>query len=170
MTSRLAIWRQRNLLPFGGNLELDMSILRSGIAGFAAGGTVDLRAFKRAVYAAARHTDATVVATMPGEIATPSFHQADVNLAADQISVVCNCWYPVIAFTTRPVQMAGIVPIDIPAFAEILRSLGFEVPAADALSRVLKPADLEILSDAEQGQAKYWKPRRVADVVFNWWD
>jgi len=51
-----------------------------------------------------------------------------------------------------------------------LAEAGFAAADADELNRRVEPKDLDALSPAERRQAKYWKPKRVGDIVFNWWD
>ncbi len=145
-------------------------MLRRGITGFDAEAVVEFAAFKRAVYEAALATGSTVIAVVQGNEVTPNFHRADVDVRERELSVICNRNYPVVAMVERPIEMSGVRPIDLPELVEPLRQRGFEVASAAELERPLEASDLALLSPAEQNEAKYWKPRRVADVVFNWWD
>lgn len=60
---------------------------------------------------------------------------------------------------------------DAPAdFVAALAECGFVIGDLAELNRRVTSDDLEMLSPAEQDQAKYWKPKRVGDIIFNWWD
>jgi len=148
-----------------------MGLLQPGITGFGTSAAVPVGDFKRALYAGAKTGGATVTTVRPGEGPTPNFHQADVGLASGPLVVLCNRHVPVVAFANRidGMEIAHFVPAP-PSFAEALAESGFAAAAADELNRRVEPKDLDALSPAERRQAKYWKPKRVGDIVFNWWD
>ena len=122
------------------------------------------------MYEATRAIGASLVNAVAGEDITPNFHQADVDFRRCEFSVVCNRSFPIVAIVNRPIEMAGLQPIDVPELATALRSFNFEVASAAELQRPIVDSDLEILSKGELDQVKYWKPKRIADLVFNWWD
>ena len=147
-----------------------MSLLRQGITGFDVQSTVDFRAFKKAVFAAAQATDATVISIVASKCVTPNFHQAELLYARREFGIICNRNFPVVAFVTTPIAMGAIQPFDFPELAAAISEFGFEVPSASELQRMVESDELEILSKGERHEVKYWKPKRIADVVFNWWD
>jgi hypothetical protein len=147
-----------------------MEILRRGITGFDTHAHVDFHAFKTAVYAAAQVIDALVVATQCIEGVTPNFHQADIHYRGLEFSVICNRYFPVVAVVERPIAYLNVQPIDVPEFTNLLQNMGLAVVSTNELLRPLQESDLQTLSDSEREQARYWKPQRMVDVAFNWWD
>ena len=102
-----------------------------------------------------------------------SFHEALVipRYSTDGIRVLCNAHYPIVAFAT-PAERDGDVRlefIDCPEIADAMRSEFTVVSKAEACAGV---ADELVghLSDDELHQMQYWKPQRIGDVVFNYWD
>jgi hypothetical protein len=59
--------------------------------------------------------------------------------------------------------------LDMPA-ARVFQKSGFIVPSAFDLERDLTSADVADLSRGELEDIAYHQPRRVGDVVFNWFD
>jgi hypothetical protein len=147
-----------------------MPLLRRGITGFDAPSDVDFTRFKRAVYAAAQSTGASVIAATPTTGVTPNFHQTLIRFRDCELAVICNRTFPVVAFVEHPVDMAGVQPVEVPELVENFSNSGFEVASACELLRPIGPDDLQILTEAERNQAKYWKPQTVGQIVFNWWD
>lgn len=95
-----------------------------------------------------------------------SFHQA---LVPGGLVVLCNQHHPWLAATRAPVDGE-------PAFEEPpdwLRALeGFVVLDRATLESSVGPDDprLADLGPTERDQLRYWRPRRLGDVVFNLWD
>jgi hypothetical protein len=148
-------------------------MLRRGITGFGADQHVEFRDFKRAVYTAARTIGGSVVASQAGDQVTPNFHLLTVAMEYGdvQFCVLCNRNYPVVAIVRPPIEMSGVQPVEVPLeFVQSLRASGFEVASTIELNRAVSADDLKTLSKHEQKQATYWKPARIADVIFNWWD
>src|SRR4051812_38227284 len=146
-----------------------MLLLRPGVTGFGAQGEVNVAVFKRAIYAASLKMGASVLAVVAAESITPNFHRADIRFGAYEFCVVCNRAVPIIAFAKRPIA-PEVQPIAVAEFADPIRSLGFEIGTAAELSRLIEMTDLQMLSDDERKQAQYWKPKRIGQIVFNWWD
>lgn len=146
------------------------SLLRPGITGFCATKKVDFGDFRRAVINAARSSGATVVSSRQADCVTPNFHQVDIDLGSRPLSVICNRNYPVVALVSCPIAMSGVLPVDDAEFITALTAMGWKLAKSDELIRPLTAADLACLSEMDRKQAKYWKPARIADVIFNWWD
>jgi hypothetical protein len=93
-------------------------------------------------------------------------------IPAGQVAVLLNAHYPVIAFA-HPLN-AGEVSLhfmDSGALAEAFRFFGvYEVLGLAELEAPLHQEAFGELSAAELEQLKYWKPRRVGDLIFNFWD
>jgi hypothetical protein len=61
--------------------------------------------------------------------------------------------------------------IDAPALAEVFQGFGtYEVCSSAELGVPLKPEACTQLGEAELEQVQYWRPHRVGDLVFNFWD
>lgn len=148
-----------------------MSLLQAGITGFDSRDEVPAANLKRAVYSATQAAGAK-----PGEVrladgVTPNFHQIDVEFGSRVIVLLCNRHVPVVAFADRFEGMEIERFLEAPAgFAADLADGGFEIGDVAELNRQVTSDDLKMLSLAEQNQAKYWKPKRVGDIIFNWWD
>jgi hypothetical protein len=148
-----------------------MGLLHNGITGFDNAGEVPASQLKRAVYAAAQATGAKVGDTKLADGVTPNFHEVNVECGSQAFAVLCNRHLPVVAFAERIDDMEIDRFADAPAdFAAAFAECGFVIGDAAELNRRVTSADLEMLSPAERRQAKYWKPERVGDIIFNWWD
>lgn len=147
-----------------------MPVLRRGITGFDVDRKVDFAAFKEAVHAAARSAGASLIRTVPGDGVTPNFHQADVQLGGRELSILCNRAFPIVAVVECPIVNGEMQPVDLPNLTDPMAENGYEVVFAAELARAIAPDDLQALSDSERDQAKYWKPKCIGQVVFNWWD
>ncbi|MAT68982.1 MAG: hypothetical protein CMJ58_05605 [Planctomycetaceae bacterium] len=147
-----------------------MTPLRPGITGFGSGAEVDYRTFKAAAYRAAASAGAAVEQCAQAKGVTPSFHAIRMKHPDWQRSVLCNRVFPFIVVVSDPVSAAGVQPVDCPEIEASMRQYGFESAPAAELVRALAAKDLAALNHAEQEQARYWKPTRVVDVIFNWWD
>lgn len=147
-----------------------MSVLRCGISGFDTSARVDFRQFKAAAYAATQTVGAKVISSAAADGVTPSFHVIEVVLADQRVAIICNRCFPLIAIVQYPPMIAGVEFIDVPALKNALSRTGFELPLNSELERTLEAKDLEVLGSGERRQIEYWKPRRIADVIFNWWD
>lgn len=104
-----------------------------------------------------------------------SYHEATVSYDFGRKScrVLCSACYPVIAFATvgPPRDSCDFSFIDNSAIAAAIgEKLDCTVLRAEDASRGISQNLLELLDDAEKQDVRYWKPRRVGDVVFNHWD
>ena len=85
--------------------------------------------------------------------------------------MLCNRHVPVVAFADAVGGMEIERFLEAPAeFAAALAECGFVIGDVAELGRRVTSDDLKMLSHTEQDQAKYWKPKRVGDIIFNWWD
>ena len=85
--------------------------------------------------------------------------------------MLCNRYAPIAAFAECVEGMQIGQFLDAPiAFLRALTEFGVVIGEAAELNRRVTKADLDVLSDAERHEAKYWKPKRVGDIIFNWWD
>jgi hypothetical protein len=102
-----------------------------------------------------------------------NFAVAVVELPGRPIAVLLNSHFPVVGFANPP-RKGDTGPlrfVDCDGIAVILRASGeYEVLSHSELERAVSRMDLEHLSAAEIKQAEYWRPARVGDVIFNFWD
>ena len=102
-----------------------------------------------------------------------NFHMTIVKLPADRVGVLMNRYYPIIAFAVPP-ESEDTGPqqfIDCPEIANVFRTSGYyEVLGKAELERPASESDLQHLGPSEIDQADYWRPQRLGDFVFNFWD
>ena len=104
---------------------------------------------------------------------TPNFHEALVswNDGAEALRVLCNAHHPIVAFAS-PTAHEGDTHLDFvncPPLAGLLDA-GFELLTKEEACATIDPQATSELSGSELEQMRYWKPGRVGDVVFNYWD
>ena len=146
-----------------------------GITGFWGVGeqppsATDVRAFRGHCHEAARRLGGQVLSME--EPNHRNFTVGTLATRAGRVAVLLNAQYPIVGFADPP--MSGEVLLrfrDGSALAEFFREFGvYEVLSASDLERRPTPDDLDGLSEAELAQVAYWRPQRVGDVVFNYWD
>lgn len=148
-----------------------MPLLQTGITGFDSNTRVPASDVKRAVYAAAQAGRATVGEVTPADGVTPNFHRVGVAFGKRKLVVLFNRHARVVAFADRVGEMEIGRFSEAPAdFAAALAGCGFVIGDVAELNRRLTSCDLEALSPAERLQTNYWKPKRIGDIIFNWWD
>jgi hypothetical protein len=154
--------------------------LRKGITGFRHVNdpplpSTDLLSFRSYCFAAAR--------MLGGKVAHPGLEPVRVEanftwlvleLPTGAVAVLLNRHSPVVGFA-RPWGEDGphglITFLNCERLAGVFEEMGgYEVVSQTELGRPVRPDDLRQLSPAEMEQVKYWKPRRLGDIVFNFWD
>ncbi|MFN7249920.1 MAG: hypothetical protein ACK4M9_03925 [Anaerobacillus sp.] len=106
-----------------------------------------------------------------------NYYQTDITILGDNIFILLNGKYPFIAFAS------SVLPGDITFIDHHQLSFGFKhhyrILSANELNEALRirqekgkiVIDKENeLNAAELVNIKYWKPKRVGDIVFNHWD
>jgi len=156
-------------------------VLPRGITGFFTLGEsvpwVDLQELKRTGYAAARALGGTVRGLEPAE-AGPirNFHVLRLRLGAreaggTEMTVLCNAHHPWLAVVAAGEVFTPFTFRDMPAVA---RAPGlwenFRVLTSQELEAAPEAAMLAKLSSAETMQLRYWRPKRLGDIIFNLWD
>lgn len=152
--------------------------LARGITGFRGANdpalpVCDFSAFRGHCYAAARALGGRVLAVeQPGSPAASNFARASILLSAGAVAVLLNAHVPVIAFAEVVEHGEAAVRFtNAPSLAELFRGFGtYEVAERSEMEEPLTAEQCEKLALAEQGQIAYWRPKRVGDVVFNFWD
>jgi len=149
-----------------------MSVLQRGITGSNNSVVIPITLYKKAAYSAvARDNNARVGAVTSADSVTPSFHQIQLRFGLRGVALLCSRYAPIAALVDRIDAMEIGEFLDAPGdLRAALVESGVECADAAELSRRVTKADLQLLSDAERHEAKYWKPKRVGEIIFNWWD
>ena len=154
-------------------------LLPRGVTGFwghreQAPTATDGAAFRGHCHEAARRAGGRVLAVTRSDSGGPvrNFAVGLLSLPAGEVAVVLNAHHPLVAFADPPTPGEGALRFrDCPLLAEVFRSFGvYEVLAVAELERPPYPTALGALSKAERKQVASWKPARLGDVAYNWWD
>ena len=150
--------------------------LRQGITGFRHVDdpplpTCDLRIFRTHCHDAARFLGGRVQPCGPRrKISVTNFAEVVIELDDCPIAVLLNHHYPVIGFAIPPSD-TGLRFMDSDALAKTLNATSdYEVLSREELERIVVPDEFQQLLPAEIEQANYWRPCRLGDVIFNFWD
>jgi hypothetical protein len=152
----------------------EMTVIRKGITGFrhvkdAPLPRVALATFKSACYGIAPSVDAKVEQVEEASVGN-NYHSTVLQVAGEQILVLCNCVFPVLAFAT-PNIVSKLEFIKSTTLADAFSQIGgFGVATKTSLDKKMSTEVLADLSPVELEQVRKWKPRTVGEVVFNLWD
>ena len=150
-------------------------ILPEGITGFFEAGrdatppVVDPASFVGACHAAARAESGRVEGFEPAGVGR-NYHRAFLRMRHGAIAVLCNAHFPIIAFAEasddlplRFIEAEALAPrIEEVMPCEIASRSSLEAhPDAEAVAN---------LNAVEREQIRYWKPRRLGEIIFNFWD
>lgn len=89
------------------------------------------------------------------------------------MAVLLNCHFPVVGFAAPPAEgdSGPLRFINGGGLAEVFRATGeYDVTNRAELEHPIGEEELAPLAPAEMEQVEYWRPARVGDVVFNFWD
>jgi len=152
-------------------------ILRPGIAGYidpshpsiAETGEGELKVFRRAVYAAAIAVSGRITHFAPAD--PGSYYAATIKSPHGATEhILCHAVFPYVAF------VAALDPFDL-RFIDNPRLIPFFAPPLLILPPTLLEAPLTIdddtlksLDKGTQSAIKCFKPRRLGDLIFNWYD
>jgi len=152
-------------------------ILPRGVTGFwdrkAGPPRTDVPAFHGHCYEAVRWVRGKVVSfTEPYPSVKDNYAVAVHDIAAGAVAVLLNAHHPILAFADPKGATSSYFEFrDVPELADFFRGLGvYTLASAAELNERPTSAHLRDLSPAELKQVKYWEPRRVGEVVFNFWD
>ncbi len=87
------------------------------------------------------------------------------------LAVALNGVFPLLAFATPP--SGGQITLDFadcPALRAAFEQFGYTVLPAAELDRPLTREMWQGLAEHEQKQVRYFRPGRVGDVIYNYWD
>jgi hypothetical protein len=152
-----------------------MQPLPKGVTGFdAPKDCVPVKRFTAACHAAARQVAGRVLQVRPAyEQVTPNFHEALVTLRGrpEAIRVLCNAHYPIVTFAAPATHEsdARLEFMDCPELADAFRAEFAIMTSHEACSGVADELVAQLGED-ELHEMRYWRPQRIGDVVFNYWD
>jgi len=133
----------------------------------------DFRAFRGHCFAAARVLGGRVRAVeAPMQRVSTNFARAVLELPDGPLVVLLNAHFPVVAFAELAAE-GEVQPrfVDAPGLAELFREFGcYEVLATSELHQPVTAAACRELAPTEREQLQYWRPGRLGDLVFNFWD
>jgi hypothetical protein len=136
--------------------------------------TTDLKAFRSHCYLAARAAEAKVQAIEDryDGIGICNFAVAYFEFSDTVVALMLNVVYPVIAFAKCPVEGQIIFEyVDCPKLADEFRSLGeYTIATSAELNQNLVRELWKDLAPVEAKRVRYFRPARVGDVIFNYWD
>lgn len=133
---------------------------------------VDLRAFRTVCHAVARNVSADVIHNpWRNPDVECNFADALLQLRDDRIAVLLNCFHPLVAFASETSTGATLKFRDHADLAQAFSAYpGFTVVSVATLTQSPTADMLSNLAAAEMEQFNYWKPSRIGDVIFNYWD
>ena len=157
-------------------------ILLNGISD--SGGTetlVDGNKFKKVCFSIVTNLGGRMLSFLEPAVAQ-NYYYAEVSFAnEDRICILMNSIYPFIAFSTSPVPF-DMTFVDHKQLTVYINQLGGEVYRVLRRDELYEPLRLKeakgnlvvvnenTLNKWDMYNIKYWQPKTVGDVVFNYWD
>lgn len=135
--------------------------------------SVDAIAFKRSCYLVAQ-MDGGSVEDIDSDLSGRSYYAATLRTSIDHVSVLCHSVYPFVAFVLpgcfglRCPDLTFVAPVRLAAAFSALTE--FQPLDIEWLATDLRPELLVDLAPVELEQVKYWKPQRIGELIFNYWD
>jgi len=153
-----------------------MQPLPKGLTGFDALELdgVSVERFTTICQTAAKRVDGNLIQVRAAYVqVTPNFHEAVMTLRGgkETVRVLCNAHIPIVAFAS-PATRAGDICLkflDCPDLARWFSGEFTVLRAQDACAGIA-PSAISELGEAELDQLHYWNPKRIGDVIFNYWD
>ncbi|GAA3154321.1 hypothetical protein [Streptomyces echinatus] len=149
--------------------------LERGATGFRGPGDArvpetDATLFRSACWNAARGIGGRV--SEPARAEASSFHWVIVTSRAAPYVVLCHAHLPIVAFAAAsPVPGQPLSAfVDPPPWGAGFEVAGFRCLLADHLNTPMSRLDVTGLAEAELMQIRYWRPEKLSDLLFNWWD
>ena len=137
----------------------------------------DVRNFRRACYAAARHTGGKVFEFRLADGVTPNFHQGLIAYHDRTVAVACTRDSAVLAlaeprtidFVRGTGEWGPLTFVDAP---ELMAALAALLPEYQVLtlSELNGPFDATAWPHISPDDIKYWRPDTLGEALFNYWD
>lgn len=133
----------------------------------------DFREVVARCHAAARSLSAKVLASIAAPQRPPAnFGVVTLGLPGRTINVFVNAIYPIVGFAHSPgAKDSNVTFVDEPELAAMLQNAGaWQILPKVMLDCPVTQDSLAQLGPGERHEIRYWKPRRIGDIVFNLWD
>lgn len=145
-------------------------LLPRGITGFFAPGgpppaPQPVKPFQQLCHWMARENGGRFLSLDPS-LAEKNFYAAHMEFRRVPIYLLLNAYAPYCAFA-QSLEHNTVVFLEPPAAA--LPPSGYRLLSLKELNKDCREA-AQALGEAELEQIRYWKPRTVGEVVFNFWD
>jgi hypothetical protein len=132
----------------------------------------DFQAFRGHCYAASRAGGWSVREVLgPRQPIACNYALAVFARREETIAAALNGVFPLLAFAIPPAE--GQVDLDFtdcPELGATFEQLGYTVLPSAELARRLTREMWQGLAPHEQKDIRYFRPRRVGDVIYNYWD
>ncbi|ONM46229.1 hypothetical protein [Nocardia donostiensis] len=129
----------------------------------------DLRAFRTALYVAAR-TARGGVGEVEEQAYPRTFHTATIVEHSGETVVLCHAYHPWIAFTRERQYQYTDQFIAPPPWASAFTHRGFMVLMSKQLATPLRYVDTDVLSQNEWREIRFYGITTLGGVLFNAWD
>ena len=136
--------------------------------------STDLKAFRSHCHEAARALGAKVpnIKNRWDGVGICNFAIARFDFSDSNVAVLLNVIHPILAFAKYPAYGETVFEFaDCPKLAQLFRSFdSYNVSTSAELNQPLVREMWENLAPQEQKSVRYFRPARVGDLVFNFWD
>jgi len=131
--------------------------------------SVDPKLFARACHEVARAESGRVERLEPARYPR-NYHRAIIQLRDKAVAVLCNAHLPWIAFAEVnddfPLRFIEAAPLE----SRFKEAIPCEVVSISSLNASPDAGTLAGLRAFERKQIQYWRPQRLGDIIFNFWD
>lgn len=129
----------------------------------------DLRAFRTALFAAARVAGGQV-GDIEGQQYPSTFHTASVVDRTGESIILCHAHHPWIAFAQERRNWYSEEFLSPPPWASAFAEAGFVVLSSEQLATPLPHVDTSVLSQNEWRQIRLYGITTLGGTLFNAWD
>ncbi|MEV5731551.1 hypothetical protein AB0N50_38450 [Streptomyces pharetrae] len=128
----------------------------------------DLRAFRAALYAAARVVEGQV-GEIEGREYPRTFHTASVVNRTGECVILCHAHHPWIAFAQERRNWYAEEFLPPPPWASTFAEAGFMVLSSEQLATPLSDVDTSVLAQSEWRQIRSYGITTLSGTLFNAW-
>jgi hypothetical protein len=134
--------------------------------------TFDAQDFTAIGYAVARAYGATVIKRDVQPHPARSYMVLTLQAGHEYWSLLGHASHPIIGSVSEAIDtyVGACLFADLPPLAAVAPGFGVTIYAASFLNQSVDPRWLSNLAAVELRQMRYWKPQRMGDIIFNFWD
>ena len=132
----------------------------------------DFAKFKRSCYEVTRLLAGQVRLIEKHPDVTANYYRAELDTPYGAVSVLLNAIHPILSFA-KPVKEGEceFEFVDVPLLSQAFESVcDYTIMQAVELNARADAETYELLGRVELEQIKYWKPKSVGAILFNFWD